>query len=101
MLASPSSPLDSARWVYVRRGGQGRPLADNYDGPYRVVEVRRKTFTVLVGAREEVISRDRLKPHLGEAEPGLAAPPHRGQPPRTEATDDSSTLVLKESGGPV
>lgn len=101
VLASPSSPLDSARWVYVRRGGQVRPLANNYDGPYQVVEARRKTFTVLVGAREEVISRDRLKPHLGEAEPGLAAPPRRGRPPRTEATDDSSTLVLEESGGPV
>ena len=30
--------LDSAEWVYVRRCGVGKPLADHYDGPFRVLQ---------------------------------------------------------------
>ena len=38
VLASTPSPLDSTEWVYVRRCGVGKPLADHYDGPFRVLQ---------------------------------------------------------------
>ena len=45
---------------------------DNYVGPYLVLEKGPKVFKLQVGTREEVITRDRLKPHLGLAPPGVA-----------------------------
>ncbi len=83
------SKLDSAEWVYVRRGGQGTPLADNYLGPYKVVSRDQKVFRVQMGEAVEVISRDRLKPHLGEKDPVPAVPPRRGRP----RADSTSTIA--------
>ena len=57
--------LDGATHVYVQRGGVGPPLADNYAGPYLVLEKGAKVFKLQVGTRKEVITRDRLKPHVG------------------------------------
>ena len=66
----------------MQRGGVGPPLADNYAGPYLVLEKGPEVFKLLVGRREEVITRDRLKPHVGLAPPAVAEPPRRGRPPR-------------------
>ena len=52
--------------------GVGPPLVDNYVGPYLVLEKGPKVFKLQVGTREEVITRDRLKPHLGLAPPAVA-----------------------------
>ena len=68
--------LDGATHIYVQRGGVGPPLADNYGGPYLVLEKGTKVFRLLVGGREEVFTRDCLKPPVGQA------PPRRGQPPQ-------------------
>ena len=38
VAASPASPLDTTDWVYVRQGGSGPPLSDNYQGPFPVLE---------------------------------------------------------------
>ena len=38
-----------------------------YAGPYLVLEKGPKVFKLLVGTKEEVITRDRLKPHVGLA----------------------------------
>jgi len=43
-LAAGNSPLEQAEWVYIRRGGQGRPLVDNYAGPYQVGKKAVKYF---------------------------------------------------------
>ena len=80
VVATGRSPLDLATWVYVRRGGAGLPLADAYAGPYRVLESGEKTFRLQIGDREEVLSRDRLKPHRGDDNPQEAVPPRRGHP---------------------
>ena len=80
VLASTPSPLDSAEWVYVRRGGVGKPLADNYDGPFRVLQRGDKVFKLQLGEREDTVSRDRLKPHVAKTEPVPAAPRQRGRP---------------------
>ncbi len=69
--------------MYVRRGGAGPPLSPLYSGPYEVITRGPKTFTVLLGDRQEVevISVDRLKPHLGTSKFSSAQPPTRGRPP--------------------
>ena len=65
----------------MQRGGVGPPLADNYAGPYLVLEKGPKVFKLQLGTRQEVVTRDRLKPHLGPAPPAVADPPRRGRPP--------------------
>ena len=41
-----------------------------------------KVFMLQVGMREEVITRDWLKPHVGLAPPAVAEPPRRGRLPQ-------------------
>ena len=41
-----------------------------------------KVFKLQVGTWEEVMPRDRLKPHVGLAPPVVAEPPRRGRPPQ-------------------
>jgi transposase InsO family protein len=77
--------LAQAEHVYMRVGGQQKPLAVPYAGPYLVVSKGAKTFTIQVGQRQEIVSVDRLKPHtgLGPVSPAEAA--SRGRPPRMPA----------------
>ncbi len=72
-------------WVYVRRGGQLKPLADLYAGPFLVERRGAKTFNVKIGQKSESISVDRLKAHTGEApvSPAMLAP--RGRPSKQAA----------------
>jgi hypothetical protein len=72
--------LQSASLVYVRRGGVAHALAPNYAGPYRVLRRGEKTFIIKVGEREEEVSIDRLKPHMGQSPLQPAVPPTRGRP---------------------
>ena len=48
------------------KGGVGPPLVDNYAGPYLVLEKGPKFFKLQLGERTEEVSRDRLKPHVGQ-----------------------------------
>ena len=70
-----------ASHVYVRRGGTLPPLAPLYVGPYEVLEKANKHFRLAVGGREETVSIDRLKPHLGKGSFTVALPAARGRPP--------------------
>ena len=79
-----TSPLDQADWVYVRRGAQGRPMADAWSGPFKVLEKASKAWKLQMGPRVEIVSRDRLQPHLGSVEPEAARPPTRGRPRTAE-----------------
>jgi hypothetical protein len=72
--------LLKAQFVYVRRGGVSAALSSKYEGPYSVVCSTQKYFRVRVGQRTEVISVDRLKPHLGTAPVMPPSPPKRGRP---------------------
>jgi hypothetical protein len=78
---TPPPHLVSAQYVYVRRGGVGKPLTPLYAGPYEVIEKHAKTFVLRVGARTEVVSVDQLKPHSGTGPVVPASPPARGRPP--------------------
>jgi len=77
----PSSSLMNAALVYVRRGGIVPPLEPRYVGPFRVLAAGDKCFVLQVGNRQETVSVDRLKPHLGLAPATPALPPRRGRPP--------------------
>ncbi|KAK3729078.1 hypothetical protein RRG08_005451 [Elysia crispata] len=87
-LSTPSIPpsLKNARFVFVRRDCHRGPLQRPYDGPYRVITPGPKTFRVMIGRREEVISIDRLKPaHVDLTQPVLVAQPRRrGRPHITQ-----------------
>jgi transposase InsO family protein len=78
--------LQTAAFVYVRRGGVSPALTPPYTGPFRVVRPGSKTFVVAVGNRFEVITLDRLKPHLGTLPVLPASPPPRGRPPASPPT---------------
>jgi hypothetical protein len=65
----------------VRRGGALPPLAPQYVGPYKVLERADKFFRLAVGGREETVSIDRLKPHMGVGPFSAALPAARCRPP--------------------
>jgi hypothetical protein len=72
--------LLQASWVYVRRGGTTQPLTPPYAGPYEVLEPGEKTFLIRIGNREDRVSVDRLKTHLGKEPVQPAAPGRHGRP---------------------
>jgi Integrase core domain len=85
----PIGELSRADFVYIRRGGGGSPMQSLYEGPFRVLERGNKTFKLQVGPRIEVVSVDRLKPHVGEEPVAVGQPPRRGRPPGTGGQSDS------------
>ena len=80
VAARPHPGLATAEFVYIRRGGAGPPLAPPYAGPYKVLSREPKFFLIEVGKRQEIVSIDRLKPHLGPTPVTAATPPSRGRP---------------------
>jgi hypothetical protein len=72
--------LRAATHVFIRRDGHVPPLAQLYEGPFRVVSKEEKVYHVQRGPRSEVISVDRLKAYVGRDEPEVAVPPARGRP---------------------
>jgi hypothetical protein len=80
--------LRKTAFVYVRRDGHVPSLSPLYEGPFLVLSKRARTYTIMKGSREEVVSIDRLKPHLG-SEPEVQFPACRGRPPgRLEPSPD-------------
>jgi len=79
--AAPSAALMAAQFVYVRRGGTIPPLEPLYLGPYQVLDNGPKVFRIAVGGKTEVVSVDRLKPHLGASAVTPSRPAARGRPP--------------------
>ena len=89
---TPPAHLAGAEYMYVRVGGQQKPLAAPYAGPYLVVSKGAKTvskgaktFSIQVGQRQEIVSVDRLKPHTGSGPLTPAEAASRGRPPKMSA----------------
>ncbi len=80
VAAKPPAALLQASHVYVSRGGALPPLAPLYVGPYEVLERVDKFFRLAVGGREETVSIDHLKPHLGVGLFSAALPAANGRP---------------------
>ena len=78
----PSIPahLKEARFVYLRRGGNGPPLVQVYLGPYRVQHAGPKVYVLEVGLNLEKVTVDRLKPHTGPVPVVPAVPAKRRRP---------------------
>ena len=91
--------LEHAELVYIKRGAAGTPLAPEYYGPFHVLERGKKVFKLQMGERTDTVSRDRLKPHEGDAPTEAAVPPRRGRPPGTGGRVDSSTCQHEEDSG--
>jgi hypothetical protein len=100
-LVSAACPpaLLVAEYVSVRRGGVVPPLSPLYIGPFRVKERAPKFFKLEVGGCEEVMSVDRLKPHLGRAPVAAAQLPARGCPSKSPAAQ-SDVVAPPVSRGP-
>jgi hypothetical protein len=100
-----SPQLYSASHVYIRRGGVLPPLVPPYAGPYAVTGRSEKFFTVMIGDKEDTVSVDRLKPHLGTEEVLPPPPAKRGRPPLQPGTrtaaPSSSSPGSSGSGGPL
>jgi hypothetical protein len=94
-----TQPLATRPLIYVRKGGTVPPLSPLYQGPYKVLERRDKFFKLEVGGQPEVISVDRLKPHLGTAPVSAAAPPQRGRPKRPVAVEALISSSSASTGG--
>ena len=92
--ASAALPGDlaDARYVYVRHSGVSRPLTPAYSGPFLVIERSPKSFKIDLGDRCDIVSVDRLKPHLGAAPLLPAAAPRRGRPPSSVPSHPDSQL---------
>jgi hypothetical protein len=95
----PLEQLARARYVFVRKGPVGGPLALQYEGPYEVLDRTDKVFRVQCGPRVEVISADRLKPYGGTERPELAAPPRAEGDCLGQAATYSLLLANKSWGG--
>ena len=76
-------------------------MADKYSGPYKVLERENKAWKLQVGERVKVVSRDRLKPHLGSVAPRAAVPPTRGRPRKASVDLVDSSSSSEKPGGPV
>ena len=76
-------------------------MANKYSGPYKVLEKGNKAWKLQVGERVEVVSRDRLKPHLGSVAPRAAVTPTRGRPRTASAVPVASSSAAEKPGGPV
>ena len=96
--AATTSALDGADWVYVGKGRASRPMADKNSSLYKVLERGNKAWKMQVGERVDVVSRDRLKPHLGSMAPEAAMPPTHGRP-RTASVAPWLLLLWQRSQG--
>ena len=74
-------------------------MADKYSGPYQVLERGNKAWKLQVGERVEVVSRDRLKPHLVSVAPEAAVQPTYGRPRMASVVPVASSV--EKLGGPV
>jgi hypothetical protein len=88
-------------YVYVSRGGVVPPSAPLYHGPYKVLEAGKKFFTISLRGREDTISVDRLKHHLGGPVVPAAPPPAKDRPPNVEITAASIISRPLLGGAPV
>ena len=91
-LSSLPDSLATADFVYIRYSGVSKPLTPAYSGPYAVLEQSSKSFKVDLGGRTDIISVDRLKPHLGTAPLLPASAPRRGRPPSSATSPGGSSL---------
>jgi hypothetical protein len=73
--------LMNSEFVFVRKDGVSPPLAQPYDGPYKVIRRSLHSFQLQIGNRAEEVSTHRLKVCHAPPDTAVALPPKRGRPP--------------------
>ena len=76
-------------------------MADKYSGPYKVLERGNKAWKLQVGERVDVVSRDRLKPHLGSVATKAAVPLTCGRLRTASVAPVASTSLAEKPGVPM
>ena len=66
-----------------------------------MLERGNKSWKIQMGERVDVVSRDRLKPHLGSVAPKAALPPKRGRPRTASVVSVASASGAAKPGGSV
>ena len=94
LQAPPYCPTTwlAANFVYIHQSSVSKPLTPPYSGPYAVLERSLKSFKVDLSDRTDIVSVDRLMPHLGSAPLLPASAPRRGRPPSSATSPGSSSL---------
>ena len=83
----------------LRGGCEAHGGQYKYSGPYKVLVRGNKAWKLQVGERVDVVSRDRLKPHLRRVPPEAAVPPTRGRPRTVSVAPVASPSVAEKWGG--
>ena len=66
--------LQQAEYVYVRQDAARPALTPPYNGPYKVLERKDKTFIIEQGDKHDTVSIDRLKPAYLDPGAGVDLP---------------------------
>jgi hypothetical protein len=98
--ATTPASLLAAKYVYIRKGGVSPPLTPLYQGPFAVVQSGPKCFKVRIGDTVEVVSVDRLKPHLGTQPLEPATPAAKGRPKRVPEQRAATTSSVVGPASP-
>ncbi len=98
-MANLPEALRTATLVYVKRGQAAPPLTPVYQGPYTVVSRTPKYFVLDLGGRQETVTVDRLKPHLGHQPMEPAVAPRRGRPPNVSSLFPAPDPLAPSLGG--
>jgi transposase InsO family protein len=75
-----STTVPPMSWAFLRVDSHKPPLAQLYEGPYRVLRQTRQTAVLQMGERKEKVNIGRLKPYLSTEDPVPAQPRRRGRP---------------------
>lgn len=87
------STLRDASYVWLRTDRVRKPLEAPYSGPFKLLDLNRKTATILVNGQKQTVSVDRLKkafvrtsvnPSLGTPSPLTSPSVPSSPPPVTE-----------------
>lgn len=96
--------LHSCTHVFLRNDKVCKPLQPPYDGPYKVLLRRKKTFRIAIGNRQVEVSLDRLKPAFysaaeEESQPtgGAPAATPSSQVPRATVPDQPKTNKTRDA----
>jgi len=92
--------LMKSKFVFVREDTVKPTLAPRYRGPYLVVSRQSKYFRLQIGAKQDSVSVDRLKPVFSDSPLVPAVPPPRGRPPRPHAMNPPDPPVPPDPPNP-
>uniref|UniRef100_A0A0L8FHS9 Uncharacterized protein n=1 Tax=Octopus bimaculoides TaxID=37653 RepID=A0A0L8FHS9_OCTBM len=88
--SSVPNDLRTANFVFVQRNTRRKPLQSPYDGPYEIIHPEDKSFQLLIGRRQDIVSIDRFKSAYLDIDSPVQVdqPPNRSRPKQITPTFD-------------